>query len=323
MNFHVDHRWLFGMAAGIFVLLTIIIAIVPAFRSMEVPPTPGLVPRTPIEERGRQLYIAEGCSYCHTQQLRPVPHDFLYGRPATAGDYYYHTPQLLGTGRTGPDLSDIGNRQPDETWHLVHLYQPRAVVKDSIMPGYWWYFDVKERAEPGDTVVPVPPPYAPEGGVVVASRDAQALLAYLLSLKQPKLDMSMFVMAAPAAAAPVGTAAGAPAGEAQLRAVGAQVYGANCARCHGVDGGGTPGLYPPLKGSSRVVSADFTEHVQVVLYGLEGEEIDGVKYAGKMPPFGELLTDEEIAAVVAHERTSWGNQAPVPTPADVKRIREE
>jgi len=321
MNFHVNHRLLFGMAWGIFILLTVIIAIIPAFRSIEVPPTPGLQPLTPLQERGRQLYIAEGCSYCHTQQLRPVPHDLLYGRPAAAGDYYYHTPQLLGTGRTGPDLSDIGNRQPDETWHLVHLFQPRAVVKDSIMPAYPWYFEIKDRAEPGDTVVPVPPEHAGEGKVVVATTDANALLAYLLSLKQPKLDMTVFGMtAAPAAAVP---AAGAPAGEAQLRALGAQVYGANCLRCHGADGGGTAGLYPPLKGSPRVVSADFAAHVRVVLHGLEGEDIGGAKYAGKMPPFADLLSDEEIAAVVAHERSSWGNQAPVPSAADVKRIREE
>ena len=321
MNFHVNHRLLFGMAWGVFVLLTIIIAIIPAFRSMEVPPTPGLKPLTPLQERGLQIYISEGCSYCHTQQLRPVPHDLLYGRPSAAGDYYYQTPQLLGTARTGPDLSDIGNRQPDETWHLVHLFQPRAVVKDSIMPGYPWYFELKERAEPGDTVVPVPPEHVAAGKVVVATTDAQALLAYLLYLKQPKLDMSLFAMTpAPAAAGP---AAGAPAGEAQLRALGAQVYGANCARCHAADGGGTAGLYPPLKGSPRVVNADFTEHVRVVLYGLEGEEIGGAKYAGKMPPFGDLLSDEEIAAVVAHERASWGNQAPAPAPADVKRIREE
>ena len=321
MNFHTDHRLLFGLAAGIFVVLTVIIAIVPAWRIMEVPPTPGLQPLTPVEQRGRELYITEGCSYCHTQQVRPVRHDLLYGRPSTAGDYYYHTPQLLGTGRTGPDLADIGNRQPDETWHLIHLYQPRAVVKESIMPSYWWYFEVKDRAEPGDTLVPVPPPYAREGKVVVASRDALALLAYLQSLRQPKLDMSLFpvLMPQPAAAAPGG--APAPTGEGQLRALGAQVYGAHCARCHQASGEGTPGLYPPLRGSTRVLNRDFSDHVRVVLRGLSGELIGGKTYSGKMPPFAEVLTDEEIAAVVLHERTSWGNQAPGPTAEDVKKLR--
>lgn len=319
MNFHVNHRLLFATAWGGFVILTLIIAIFPAYRSMDFPPTPGLHPLTPQEQRGRELYVAEGCSYCHTQQLRPVPADRLYGRPAAAGDYYFSTPQLLGTARTGPDLSDIGERQPDETWHLVHLYEPRAVVKESVMPSFRWYFQIKDRADPGDTVVPVPPPYAPKDKVVVASRDALALLAYLLYLKQPKLDMSVFgpteAAAAPAPAAP--SAAGKP----DLAALGAQVFGANCVRCHGTDGQGTPGLYPPLKGSATVNNPDFTRQVNIVLRGLAGESIGGRQYAGKMPPFADVLTDEEIAAVILHERTTWGNSAPAPAPADVTKLR--
>lgn len=319
MSFHTDHRLLYGIAWGTFVLLTVIIAIVPAFRSIAIPPTPGLQPLTPQEVRGREIYVSEGCSFCHTQQLRPVPHDLVYGRPSTAGDYYYATPQLLGTARTGPDLSNIGNRQPDETWHLVHLYQPRAVVKESIMPSYWWYFEVKERAEPGDTVVPVPPPYAPEGKVVVASRDALALLAYLQSLKQPRLDMARFG----GGATPQAAAVAAPAAGGDLAALGAQVFGANCARCHQTNGEGTPGLYPPLKGSSRVLNRDFSDQVRTILHGLSGQAIGGREYAGKMPPFAEVLTDEEIAAVILYERSHWGNQAPAPTPQDVKRLREQ
>lgn len=317
MNFHVNHRLLYGTAWGGFVLITLVIAINPAFRILAVPPTPGLEPLTPQQVRGREIYISEGCSYCHTQQVRPVPHDRLYGRPSTAGDYHYATPQLLGTGRTGPDLSDIGNRQPDETWHLVHLYQPRVVVKQSVMPSYWWYFEVKDRAEPGDTVVPAPPPYAPEGKVVVARRDALALLSYLLALKQPKLDMKAFG-AEEAALAP---AAAAPAAPGDLKALGAQVFGANCLRCHGPEGAGTPGLYPPLRGSATVGNRDFSEHVRIVLRGLSGRAIAGREYAGKMPPFAEVLADEEIAAVILYERTSWGNQAPGPTAADVQRLR--
>jgi cbb3-type cytochrome oxidase cytochrome c subunit/cytochrome c553 len=317
MNFHVDHRLLYGTAFGGFIVLTLIIAIFPAFRSIAVEPTPGLQPLTPLEAQGREIYISEGCSYCHTQQLRPVPHDRLYGRPAAAGDYAYSTPQLLGTARTGPDLSDIGNRQPDETWHLVHLYQPRAVVAESVMPTYTWHFEVKDRAEPGETVVPVPPSYAPAGKVVVAGRDALALLAYLLSLRQPKLDMTAFAgEEAPAAAAPSG-----PAPPGDLRALGTQVYGAHCARCHGMDGAGTPGLYPPLKGSATVNDRDYSEHVRIVLSGLAGQAIGGREYAGNMPPFADVLTDQEIAAVVLHERTSWGNEAEAPMPEDVRRLR--
>jgi cytochrome c oxidase cbb3-type subunit 2 len=318
MNFHVNHRLLFGTAFGGFVVLTLIIAIAPAFRSIAAPPTPGLQSPTPLETQGREIYVSEGCSYCHTQQLRPVPHDRLYGRPAAPGDFAYNTPQLLGTARTGPDLSDLGNRQPDETWHLVHLYQPRVVVKESVMPAYPWYFDAKDRAEPGDTVVPIPAPYAPDGKVVVARRDALALLAYLLSLKQPKLDMTLFG-GEEAAAGPAPAAA--PIAPGDLQALGAQVFGANCARCHGMDGAGTPGLYPPLRGSSTLSSPDSSPHVGIVLNGLEGQPIAGREYAGKMPPFADVLTDEEIAAVVLYERVTWGNQREGPTPEDVRRLR--
>lgn len=318
MNFHVDHRLLYGTAFGGFVLLTLIIAIFPAFRSIAVEPTPGLEPLKPLEAQGREIYVSEGCSYCHTQQLRPVPPDRPYGRPAAAGDYAYSTPQLLGTARTGPDLSDIGNRQSDATWHLIHLYQPRTVVKESVMPAYPWYFELKDRAEPGDTVVPVPPPFALEGKVVVARRDALALLAYLQSLKQPKLDMTVF---GGEEAAPGAPAAAAPTAPRDLSALGAQIYGAHCARCHGRDGEGTPGLYPPLRGSATVTNQDFSRHVRTVLVGLAGEPIAGRDYAGKMPPFADVLTDEEIAAVALYERTSWGNQAQGPTPEDVSRIR--
>ncbi|MFQ5695090.1 MAG: c-type cytochrome, partial [Terriglobia bacterium] len=120
----------------------------------------------------------------------------------------------------------------------------------------------------------------------------------------------------PAAAPAVDTAA--------LRALGEQVYGAQCNRCHGVDGMGTPDLYPPLKGSKTVADADFTQQIRNILNGLVAEPIDGKTYFGAMPAMAGILSDEEIAAVIYFERTSWGNQATAfPTAADVKRVRDE
>jgi cytochrome c oxidase cbb3-type subunit 2 len=88
--------------------------------------------------------------------------------------------------RTGPDLINVGARLPDPNWHLVHLYNPRAVVPWSIMPSFPFLFE--ERAvggvRPGERVVPVQGPRAPRGKVVVATPDALALVAYLLSLKR-------------------------------------------------------------------------------------------------------------------------------------------
>jgi mono/diheme cytochrome c family protein len=82
--------------------------------------------------------------------------------------------------------------------------------------------------------------------------------------------------------------------------------------------GSTPGTR-----SGRRLARDPAEHIRIVLFGLAGKAVSGKQFAGKMPAFAELLTDEEIAAVINHERTNWGNRAPTVTPEDVKKIREK
>jgi mono/diheme cytochrome c family protein len=104
-------------------------------------------------------------------------------------------------------------------------------------------------------------------------------------------------------------------------ALGAQVYGNYCAACHQPSGEGLPGVFPPLRGDPVVTALDAEEHVSTVLNGLQGRTIGGVAYASPMPAFGTQLSDEEIAAVVNHERKSWGNSAPLTTPAEVAAVR--
>jgi cytochrome c oxidase cbb3-type subunit 2 len=132
--------------------------------------------------------MREGCGFCHTQFVRDLPMDRPYGRPSRPGDYVLEDPPMLGTQRTGPDLADVGTRQPSEAWHLIHLYDPRAVVPQSVMPAYRWYFVEKDQAGPGDVVAPVPAGSVPPGKVIVASPEARALVRYLLSLKQAKVS---------------------------------------------------------------------------------------------------------------------------------------
>ena len=103
-------------------------------------------------------------------------------------------------------------------------------------------------------------------------------------------------------------------------ASGERLYGANCAGCHGTGGSGVPGTFPPLSGDRVVTAANPDEHVHLILAGLKGRPIGGKKYAAEMPPFAQL-SDEDIAAIVDHERTSWGNHAPIITPDVVKRAR--
>jgi cytochrome c oxidase cbb3-type subunit 2 len=174
-------------AAGIYAFLALMMGVIPGTVLSKTPPSPGLVPLSAAAARGRDAYVAEGCSYCHTQQVRPLAQDRVWGRASVAGDYAYSTPELLGTERTGPDLSNVGVRQPSEVWQSIHLYEPRALVNASIMPAYPWLFVAKGHAAPGDVVVSVPPEYAPQGKVIVATREEQDLVAYLESLKQPTL----------------------------------------------------------------------------------------------------------------------------------------
>lgn len=174
-------------SAAIYGFLAIMMGVVPGTVLSKTPPSPGLSPLSAAAVRGREVYVAEGCSYCHTQQVRPLAQDRVWGRASVAGDYAYATPELLGTERTGPDLSNVGLRQPSKVWNSIHLFEPRALVSASIMPAYPWLFAIKDHADPGDIVVSVPPEYAPKGGVVVETREEQDLLAYLASLKQPAL----------------------------------------------------------------------------------------------------------------------------------------
>ena len=188
MSAQPGHRAVVGLAFFGYLALTLLIAILPAVSVQDTPGLPGVAARSALVEQGRAVYLREGCGYCHTQFVRDLPLDRPYGRATVAGDYANEDPPLPGTERTGPDLSNVAARQPSDTWHLLHLYNPRAVVPQSVMPGFPWYFEVKAAAAPGDVVVPVPPRFvSAQGHVIVARPEARALVAYLLSLRQPEL----------------------------------------------------------------------------------------------------------------------------------------
>ncbi len=92
----------------------------------------------PVELTGRDIYIREGCHVCHSQQVRPLLAEVeRYGPYSRAGEFVYDRPFLWGSKRTGPDLHRIGGKYSDD-WHRAHLIDPRAVVKNSIMPAYPW-----------------------------------------------------------------------------------------------------------------------------------------------------------------------------------------
>lgn len=177
------------LAAGAMVSLAVATAalvVLPYMEVRDITPPEGLKPYTSAQQRGRDVYIASGCVYCHTQQPRDrnlgPDHERGWGRASVPGDYVYDKPHLLGSMRTGPDLFNIGARQPSKDWHLGHLYQPRAYVPGSIMPSYPYLFETKAAAEPGDEVVKLPPGQGPVGKVVVARPEALDLVKYLQGL---------------------------------------------------------------------------------------------------------------------------------------------
>jgi len=184
--------WL--LLVGAFAALSfaiILLVLVPRAMLMRVEAPRELEPYTASQLQGRQVYIANGCVYCHSQQVRDPAFtsdvDRGWGSRATVpADYVYDQPHLLGTSRTGPDLINVGQRLPDRNWQLIHLYDPRAVVAWSIMPRFPFLFEEKARGavQPGDRVVVVPGPRAPKDRVVVAKPEAIALVDYLLSLKR-------------------------------------------------------------------------------------------------------------------------------------------
>ena len=201
ISFHTSHRLLAIVPASIFLLLSIAIAILPAIeQNTRYQPPPDARPIPSEVARGRALFQAEGCAYCHTMQVRsdtrlpmledgsypPLAQDARYGAPSRPQDYVRDDPPFLGSERTGPDLMNIGERLPSADWHYTHLYDARFVVPSSVMPAYKWYFRGKADHQAGDRRVLLPDTAREafgKGFEVWATPDAQAIIAYLLSLK--------------------------------------------------------------------------------------------------------------------------------------------
>ncbi|MBV2180587.1 MAG: cytochrome c [Castellaniella sp.] len=109
-----------------------------------------------------------------------------------------------------------------------------------------------------------------------------------------------------------------------VTADGGQLYTANCVACHQASGAGVPGVFPPLSKSEWVDAADASVMVRIVLHGIHGPlTVEGAKYNGEMPHFQDKFSNEELAAIVSHVRTSFGNSASKIDAAFVAKVREE
>ena len=123
------------------ILLTVaiggLVEIAPLFwLSSTIEKVEGMRPYTPLELAGRDIYIREGCYVCHSQMIRSLRDEVeRYGHYSLAAESMYDHPFQWGSKRTGPDLARVGGKYSDE-WHVAHMTDPRAVVPESVMPGY-------------------------------------------------------------------------------------------------------------------------------------------------------------------------------------------
>ena len=329
MDFFDNYKKLFLTALALFVGLTIAVAILPAIHNQRNnAPLPSHVPMSEDAYQGKLSYISNGCVACHTQQVRNVDMDKPWGkRPGIPADYadntridfWRNTATLMGTERTGPDLTNIGARQPSMAWNLLHLYQPRAVVGSSIMPAYPWLFEVKDKLGKDDVEVVVPDEFRTGiNGKIIASKEALQLVAYLQSLKQADLPDGKLPIEFLYKKKEVAAAAAAGGAESNLPD-GGTLYTQNCAACHQGNGEGLAGAFPPLKGSKIVMGDDLDLFVNIIMLGYDAR----AEYA-VMNAVGNdnNLTAEEVTAIINHEKSSWGNDAKKVTLEDVKKIME-
>jgi len=293
---------------GFFLLSFTVLAIIPGMAlQKEIARTKPLTMLGPTdqEQRGRIVYAREGCAYCHTQQIRTVTQDVnRFGAPTRAWENRYDYPQLWGTRRIGPDLSRETSIRSDD-WQLTHLYNPRSIIPDSVMPSFPWLFD-------GSPAKPKP--------------EAEDLLAYIKSLGKARQlsgnDPKQFTLApncecpdevkkiettpvpldASGATRTVGVPAfdvvlpADPAKLADLQRKGAAIFARNCQGCHGEMGDGqgpaAEGLLPRPAG---LIEANYTiKHlVSVLMNGIPGTA---------MPAWRDL-PKSDIEALVAHLKT--------------------
>ena len=329
MEFFDNHNKLFGAAFLLFLILTAFVALIPAINNeRNNAPLPDAAELSEEAIKGKALFVANGCVACHTQQVRNIDMDKVWGvRPGIAADYaanvrtdfWRNTATLMGTERTGPDLTSIGSRQPSKEWNLVHLYNPRIVVKESIMPAYPWLFE--NKAEPGkeDVVVNIPDMFRKETGTLVAKPEALQLVAYLQSLKQTKLPEGSaspdFLYPEQQVLRPEHVSEASDHGGPD----GKLLYTTHCQACHQANGEGLKGAFPALKGSPAVLDTDPGLMVSIIMKGYDARE----EY-GAMPAVGtnSNLKPEEIAAIMNHERSSWGNNARKVSAQEVEKLMQ-
>jgi mono/diheme cytochrome c family protein len=326
-----DGRTIFIGAIIVFGSIIFVVTALP-FLTFNPPQSADARILTDQQEAGRRLYASNGCGYCHSQYLRPqdwtgVGSFRTVGRVAQAGDYYYLEAPLLGTERTGPDLSQEGGVHTDE-WHLAHFYNPRYTSPKSIMPEFSFYYE-----DIGST------------GDVAPSQDVMNLISYVQSLggnaavqrEDHQNELKAKLLAARAAGNEAIIHEWFPSTwrtvrnpmEATLRSLthGKQIFATNCVGCHGLTGAGDG---PAARFINDPKPRNFTDANQQLIFS-DGELYDAILFGvdgTAMPAWGDLLTVNDIWDVTNFIRTipNGGletddlNSSMMISPGDIKPI---
>lgn len=233
-------------------------------------------PKLSAAGRGRAVYVREGCFYCHSQFVRPQDRDF--GSKVHAGDYVNETPNVLGTSRTGPDLSNEGGKMPD-AWHIGHLDNPRAYTPGSIMPSFSF----------------------------LSEEDMHDLVAYLQSLGRKRFDDpanrevyeayypeadDAFWLKSEHHKPNVDSATAANGG--------AGIFRQNCAVCHGTNGlGNGPNALAMNKKPANFSNPFYKSYSDKTWYYKVAEGVPGTR----MPRWKLALQPEQMWYLVAYLKT--------------------
>jgi len=181
------HRWIerrpiqMVLASTVLILIGGLVEFIPtATIKSNIPTLASVMPYTPLELQGRDVYISEGCNNCHSQMIRPFRWETeRYGEYSKAGEFVYDHPFLWGSKRTGPDLARSGyvngKMYKPDSWHYNHMYEPRSTSPGSIMPAYPWMYkagslDTVSTAAKIKAMRKLGVPY-PEGYEAIAAAD--------------------------------------------------------------------------------------------------------------------------------------------------------
>ncbi len=283
--------------AALIVIAVVFMTLGVSTLTFQPPPSDIARPLTDQEERGRQIYMGNGCVYCHSQYIRPQDWTAAGGqkasRVAQAGDYVFQKTMLLGTERTGPDLSEEGGVHPDD-WHRAHFANPRFTSPNSIMPQFS-FLQGRELEDLIAYVQSLGQKAADARHNLVKEKQTEVLKAWDESYEAHLLQIKTMV---PPSWRELKSAVP-PTQRSLLH--GKQVYVTNCVGCHGQygDGRGPASIYmkPDPANFQRPelhLAGSDGQFYQYLLLGLPGSS---------MPAWGDYLTVNDIWDVINFLRT--------------------